>query len=359
MNLSFRLPKAIFWLFLLCMFVTIVVIAKANAMTFPFPNEDDGSFFLPAWNLAVHGNLRPEVLNAPNGIYWMPHGFYVWVAFFLKLFGSTIEVARTVSQISTAVAAVLLTIAMEQISRSRLFALLCGLLLVSPPVIYTANSTRMESAILLLFALAILLHENRRYLLATAILLTSLLVHPALMVCLVLYAPAAAWLIHTAGPIRLGGRSRLSHWLSLAIVVLVLASLAAEAVLVLRHIELFREQMGFQVHRKAARTLWTILTDRRGILLCVETIAGVAGFLALCWSGAPKEILRNFGPVLLLAIGLQSYAAFGFEQPYIVYAYAIVPATLLATAYGASSYAPVRLRAGTLESVLFDAPQSA
>jgi heme exporter protein D len=352
MNTSFKLPKEIFWVFLLGMFVTIVVIAKANAMTFPFPNEDDGSFFLPGWNLAVHGNLNPEVLNAPNGIYWMPHGFYVWVALFLKLFGSTIEVARTLSQVTTATAAVLLTIAMVKISGSRLFASLCGLLLVSPPVIYTANSTRMESAMLLLYALAVLLHENRRYLLATTMLVTSLLVHPALMVSLFLYAPAAAWLGYTAGPSEPGSSLRFSRWLGYAIVVLVLASLAGEAVLVIRHIALFREQMGFQVHRKTARTLWTILTDRRGILLCVETVAAFAGFLALCRSSAPKEVLRNLGPVLLLAIGLQFYAAFGFEQPYIVYAYALVPATLLAAAYGTTSYARVHVRASTLESAI-------
>jgi heme exporter protein D len=336
MNTSLKLPKELFWVFLFCMFVTILVFAKANAITFPFPNEDDGSFFLPAWNLAVHGNLNPQVLNAPNGIYWMPHGFYVWVALFLKLFGSTIEIARSVSQITTATAAIVLTAAMAQMSRSRAFASLCGLLLVSPPVIYTANMTRMESAIFLLYALAILLHENRQYLPATAMLACSLLVHPALLLSVLLYAPAAAWLMYKAGPNRqTSGSSRFLRWLGQAIVVLVLVSLAAEALLVFRHADLFREQMAFQVHRKTARNLRMILSNRRGIILCTDAILASVGFYALRWSGAPKEVLRNIGPVLLIAIGLQAYAAFGYEQPYLVYSYAIVPATLLAAAFGA------------------------
>jgi hypothetical protein len=353
MNSSVKVPKELFWCFLLSMFAAIVVIAKANALTFPFPNEDDGSFFLPAWNLAVHGNLTPQVLNAPNGIYWMPHGFYVWVALFLKLFGSTIEVARTISQITTATATVLLTIAMAQISGSRAFAMLCGLLLVSPPVIYTANTTRMESAILLLYALAILLHENRQYILTSAMLVCSLLVHPALVISVALYLPAAAWLTYTRdAKWQTADSSRFPRWLGPAIVLLVLASLAAEGLLVFRHAELFREQMAFQVHRKAARSIRMILTDRRGILLSAEAIIAAVGIFALLWSGTPREVLRNIGPVVLIAIGLQAYSAFGFEQPYLVYAYAIVPATLFATAYRASAQAGTRLPPCTLENAV-------
>jgi hypothetical protein len=336
MNTSLKLSRELFWIFLFCMFVTILIFAKANALTFPFPNEDDGSFFLPAWNLATHGNLNPQVLNAPNGIYWMPHGFYVWVALFLKVFGSTIETARSVSQITTATAAVILTIAMAQISYSRMFGALCGLLLVAPPVVYTANTTRMESAIFLLYALAILLHVNRQYLPATAILACSLLVHPALLVSVTLYAPTAAWIVYKTGADRpTAGSSRLLRGLGHAIVVLVLISLVAEALLVFRHADLFREQMAFQVHRKTARNLRMILSNRRGILLCTEALIASVGFYALRRSGASADVLRNIGPVLLIAIGLQTYAAFGFEQPYLVYSYAIVPATLLAAAYGA------------------------
>jgi hypothetical protein len=104
---SENMSRATFWGLLSALFIAIVLMAKANALTFPFPNEDEAAFFLPAWSLAVHGSLKPEILNAPNGIYWMPHGYYVWVSFFLWLFGPTIEVARTVNQATTAAAVAL------------------------------------------------------------------------------------------------------------------------------------------------------------------------------------------------------------------------------------------------------------
>jgi hypothetical protein len=337
MSVSFRLPEKLFWLVLLFVFLTILAMAHFNAITFPFPNEDDASFFLPAWNLAVHGNLAPQVLNAPNGIYWVPHGYYVWLAPFLRYFGSTMETARWVSQITTAAAAVVLSLAMAQISRSRAFASLCAVLLVSPSVIYAANTLRMESTIFLLYSLAVLLHANRRYVLATTVLAGSLLIHPALVLSLILYVPAVAWLKYNRESDRhTAASSPLPIWVGPAMVALVVASMAAEGLLILRHADLFREHMALQAYRKTTgRDLWTILRNRRGILLCGESVLALVGFCLLRWHGTPREVLRSIGPVLLLAVGLQAYAAFGFEQSYLVYSYAIVPATLFACAYGA------------------------
>ena len=97
----------------------ILALARVNALTFPLPNEDDASFFFPAWNLAVHGTLRVPLLNAPDGIFWVPHGFYLWLALFLRAFAPTLEVARTVCQLTTAAAAVLLVVAYARICGSR------------------------------------------------------------------------------------------------------------------------------------------------------------------------------------------------------------------------------------------------
>src|SRR5258708_36217433 len=121
----------LFGLGLSLIFFAIVLLARANVYALPLPKEDDASFFVPPWNLVVHGTLRVPLLNAPDGIFWMPHGSYVWQALFLRIFGPTIEVARTVCQLTTASAAVLLVWAYVRLCGSRSFALLCGALLVS------------------------------------------------------------------------------------------------------------------------------------------------------------------------------------------------------------------------------------
>ncbi len=120
----------LFWAFVSVIFFTIILLARVNALTFPLPNEDDARFFFPAWSVALHGTLSAPVLNASGGVFWMPHGFYVWLAIFLHIFGATMNVARAACQLTMATAAALLVIAYARLSGSRGFALLCGTLLV-------------------------------------------------------------------------------------------------------------------------------------------------------------------------------------------------------------------------------------
>jgi hypothetical protein len=340
-SLPGRMRKRFFSGVLLATFFAIFFLARANQLTFTLPNEDDATFFLPAWNFAVHGDFRLLVLNAPDGIYWVPHAFYLWNALFFRLFGPTMETARTLSQVTTALAAAILVAASARISRSRWIATLCALILVSPATIYTANAVRMESLIFLLYALTILLHIRGRYLPAISLLAFSLLVHPALSISLSLYLAGLVALRWAMPGTQLfsANDSKATRIVEITILLLVVAAIAAEAVLVLQHLELFHKHMAYQAQRKAGRSLFTIITDRRGLFLCAETLCvAIAGYSLRRRSAKLFGIaLRDTGCVAFIALGLQAYAAIGFEGPYIVYSYAIVPATLVACAVGALS----------------------
>ena len=340
----------LFGLCLSLLFVTIVLVARANVFTFPLPNEDDNSFFLPAWSLAVHGTLRAPVLNAPGGIFWMPHGFYVWLALFLRVFGPTIEVARTVCQLTTATAAVLLVLAYSRMSGSRGFALLCGALLVSPGMIYTANIVRLESPMLLIFATALLLHSYERRLAAAAMFFLGVVVHPALVLGASLYAvgifagdvvlpwysrsvPGGSSMAPNAssnhGTSSLGARI-----LTILVVASVAAAIALEGIYVLHNLQLFHQHMAFQIALKAGRDPIQNLISMRGLLLILEAVFSLGVVIVLYrhphgWRVFVRELL----PVFLVALGLSAYATFGREIPYNVYSYAVVPATFCCLTY--------------------------
>jgi hypothetical protein len=313
----------IFVLLLASMFFTILALARVNALTFPLPNEDDASFFFPAWNLAVHGTLRVPLLNAPDGIFWVPHGFYLWLALFLRAFAPTLEVARTVCQLTTAAAAVLLVVAYARICGSRAYALLCGLLLVSPGVIFAADMVRMESLMLLLLATGLLLHSYERRLAAAAVFCLAVVVHPALLLAAVLYAVGIFWAEVAVPRVTLKGQI-----LTMVIVTAVAAAIVLQGIYVLHHLPTFHQHMAYQIARKANRSPVEMLLTKRGLLLICEAVftsAVIAYFYRhpLAWRIFVRELL----PIFLLALGLSAYATLGREIPYNVYCYAVLPAT--------------------------------
>jgi hypothetical protein len=318
----------VFGLLLASMFFAILALARANVLTFPLPNEDDASFFFPAWSLAVHGTLRVPLLNAPDGIFWVPHGFYLWLSLFLRAFAPTVEVARTVCQLTTAAAAVLLVMAYARICGSRGYALLCGLLLVSPGVIFAANTVRMESLMLLLLATGLLLHSYQRRLAAAAVFVLAVVIHPALVLGAALYAVCIFEAQIVIPRVTVKGRI-----LTLAIVFAVVSAIGLEAVYVLHHLPTFHQHMAYQVARKANRSPLRMLFTRRGLLLICQAAftSAVIGYmyrLPHAWRIFVRELL----PLFLLALGLSAYATLGREIPYNVYCYAVLPATFFCLA---------------------------
>lgn len=329
-----RQSDLIFGVFLAMMFVAVLILAKTNYGTFPLANEDDASFYIPAWNLTVFGDLKPAALNAPDGIYWVPHGFYLWIAVFLRLIGTHEGVAIAAGATSVAAEVVLLLSGLARVAKSRSFAAACAILLVSPAAIFAANSIRMESLIVLLFAASVWLHTRGRFAAAMGLLSLSLLVHPALSFSIALYLFVLIILAvsHQSG----SGRPRTGYVVAGNLIVVAIVALAyiAEARLIAAHWQLFRAQMMFQAQRKQGRTIADILLHRRGLLLIAETF--IIGALGVAASSAAvgRRFLREIAPVGLMALGLQAYAAIGFEMPYAVYSYSVVPATILCVAYG-------------------------
>jgi hypothetical protein len=341
---SFRSP-AFFYCGLVLIFFAIVWMARVNAWTFPLPNDDDAVFFLPAWYLTVHHTLSSPLMNAPNGVFWMPHGYYIWQALFLRIFGADIAVSRAVAQLSTATGAVLLVVAYARIGRSRAFALLCGALLVSPGVVFCANTVRMESLTILIFAIGLLLHSYGLRVAAAAMFFLPCVVHPEILMGAIFYAAGLLAMVITLhflgngaaakeGSAQQRKRRSSAFLVTVLVLILVATAISVEGIYTLHHLDTFHRDMAYQVTRKLGRSPIQSMQTARGLLLILE----VAFTIAVLWRvrrlpvGA-RSFLFQVLPACLVALGISTYATLGREVPYNVYSYAVIPATFSCLAY--------------------------
>jgi hypothetical protein len=315
-----------YWLFSLTAGCAVLMIAWQNRLTFPYPSNDDARFFLPSWYFAGTGSLNPGILNAPDGIFWVPDGFYLWMGTFLALFGRSIAVARAVCELTVAAAVSLFAVSFRTIACSSWMGALITLILITPPVIFAANTVRMESVLCLLFAIAIWLHTRRAYVAAGSILLLSVLFHPALALSFIAYTVTASS-IRTENPPVVGRQS----WQTLAgklLLIVVLFALAAELWRVMLHLQLFQQHMSYQIARKNSMGRWKLLVKPQAMLFMFET----AGLLAWLRSQKGKMYAgyKDLLPVAAATLGMQLYAVLGGEAAYDIYSLSLGPAIFLA-----------------------------
>jgi hypothetical protein len=326
-----QLRASSFWYFVFALVAgcAVFVMARQNLMTFPRPWNDEARFYLPSWYFSETGSLAPKILNAPNGIYWVPDGFYIWLGTSLALFGRSITVARLVCEISVASSVSIFAFSFLKITRSATMAVLCTLMLVTPPVIFAANMVRMEAPLCLLFALAIWSHLKQFYLSAASLLLLSLLVHPALALALPAYLLALA---ATRSGIADKDHQPWKNMVERTLLILVLLALLAEIARVAMHFSLFQHHMSYQVSQKVSPAHWKFLTKPQGIVLGMEIAA------VLVWFVTKKRKIfiteqRLLVPIAAAVLGLQVYAVLGGLTSYDVYSLSIGPALFFCLAY--------------------------
>jgi len=307
----------------------VLLLARANALTFPYPWNDEARFFLPAWWLSTNGSLSPAVLNAPQGIFWVPDGFYIWLAAILSIFGRIVEVARVACELTVTLGVALFAIAFRRITGSPWIGAAVTTVLLTPPTIFAANMIRMEAPLFLIFAVAVLFHIAGMRLACASMLLLSLLFHPAFLIALVLYLLAVWTTRKTQGPPRKHSASRMLAWLLFAMVVI---AAGLELFRIVQHFPLVRQHMALQEMRKAGHSITALLRKPQGILLGIEIL--VAVWIAITRRrGSRGAQCENLVPFAAAALGVQLYAVFGGEVMYDVYSLAMTPAIFLCLAY--------------------------
>jgi hypothetical protein len=193
--------------------------------------SDEARFYLPALWWAEHLSLSPTNLHAPNGIFWVPDGFTIFLGSPLHLFGETMPVARATCECVVSLGVILFALGLRKLAGSSIGGVLATLLLLTPPVVFAANMVRMEAPRFLLISLVLLLHVHEHLLAAGSLLAASMLIHPALGIAAVGYN-----VIVCVTP-RKGAANRsattVMEWIIFAVLVI---SIAKESFRIVRHL---------------------------------------------------------------------------------------------------------------------------
>ena len=236
-----------------------------SGYVFPRPWPDESHFIAPALRLAAAGQLAVPELNAPNGIFWMPHGYYVIQVPLHWLRLDPLHAARMLSLLGVWGFAASLAAVAARAGVHRVLALLAAAVwLAQPLVVVSGNIARMEGPVLGLTGLALWLVATDRWPLALSASLLAPLLHPIGAV-----VPVAVAL---AGLLRAQRRpwTAAERWAVAAVGVV----WAVQIAYFVTYAEVAGEHIRFQLTRKAGRAI-ELATAQRWWLVGIA-MAGAA-----------------------------------------------------------------------------------
>ncbi len=292
---------------------------------FPTPWVDEAHFLVPALRLARHGTLGVPELNAPDGLFWMPDGYYTVLAAAFSVLPDTLTVARATSLLFTLGTTMSFAVIARRLDVPPLAgAIVAASWLLAPHVVIAGNNARMEALVILIAVAAIALLACGRGVPALAAAAFAPVVHPAGFVVVVVVVGAAAL---TRTDLRPRG---VASWL---IVGFTAVAITLEAVHIAAHWHIAVDDVSFQIMRKRNNNPMLFDLGRAPFLL-----PAVAGLLLL-WKG--RAHLGAGVPLLAalvgLALGLGAVQGSGQEMWYGVYAEPTSLALLALATVGALS----------------------
>jgi hypothetical protein len=268
----------------------------------PRPWPDESHFITPALALLDGAGLSVPELNAPQGIFWMPSGYYVAQAPLLAVGMDPLAAARLLSLLGVVVFAV--TLASAAVRAGVHWIASFGAVLVwlcMPRVVTIANIARMEGLVLALTGVALWCIALDRWRLAAAAAWLAPLVHPiglvvavAVSAAAIVRAPSQPWSRLERGAVGLVGLL----WV-------------AQIAYFLAHADLAGAHLGFQLTRKAGRAITLQWWQWAALLL-----AAGGGLLATLRARRGDVQLRIVWTLLALAGGFVVIDVVGREMWY-------------------------------------------
>jgi hypothetical protein len=291
-----------------------------SAMHYPMPFSDEPMFLLPARAFATHHTLTAPMLNAPNGLFWMPHGYTILLGSVFSFLPNTLGVARWTSFVAMAIAFCALA-GSTRVVRSKFrpaLLITCSAAFLSAGGIQAANVARMESIVVLAVAIVVWFMSRQRYLAAYGVLLLGCTVHAVLW-------PAAVTVLIAMFAFHL--QIEVRRWEYAVLGVGILAA-AAEAVYYAPNLHLAITQMGYQASRRGGASTH----NATWAVGCVELVVALA-VLLFCWryrrALEDRPLITSAALVASLTIGIGAYLAYSYEFSYAVYNTGILPLLLV------------------------------
>lgn len=269
---------------------------------FPTPWSDEMAFMAQAISFQEDNTLFTPSLNPDRPILWMTPGYMIFTGTLFKMFGFSLEIARSISLVLMVINFALLNLLIHRCGSGMLSLLVSGLFFLNGAFVVTGNVARMD-ALLLTVVLSgfIFLQRNMDYK-GLVVLSLSPLIHPA----------GACFFLGGLGYFFLSGRFRLQKpTRSDKLCVLIsLGIWCGYLFYVLRFWSGFVSDMSYQLNRK--------LRDEVGAnMLQPDSIRNFLLVLS-CFAVSAKERTRTCF-LLFLAVPAELVYRIGMEMWYDVY----------------------------------------
>lgn len=287
------------WLLVAAGLVLAAWLHRQAGFAFPPPWNDEAHFLVPALELVRHGSLSPPLLNAAEGIFWLPHGYYVAMSPLAMVAGDVLAVARWASFAGVVVFAGSMGVVGWRRGMPPGLAILgAAAWLALPRVVLAGNVARMEALILAVAGAALVAAERDRWVAAVAVAAAASLLHP---IGVIPFIAVCAGAIVSRRDIRI-------RPLDKAVAGVVALLVIAQALYLVTHAHLVAEHLGFQLQRKVGREPLLTLP-----ILMVLGAAG-AGVIVLLRRIIPPPARTPLSTTLwTLAAGLLATALVGQE----------------------------------------------
>ena len=234
------------WLALAVIAAVAVGLHVHAGYTYPRPWPDEAHFVTPALTLVHDGRLAVPELNAPQGIFWVPSGYYLAQVPLLLLGLDPLLAGRLLSLAGVLVFAAGLATAARRAGVHGAVALTAvAVWLCMPRVVALGNIARMEGVVLGIAGACLLLTARQRWPLAVATSLLAPLVHPVGLIVAIAVAGAA---------VLRGGRRPWTRAEQIALVA-VAALWVAQVGYFLASADVAAAHLRFQLTRKAGRPI--------------------------------------------------------------------------------------------------------
>jgi hypothetical protein len=170
-------PRWVIVSFILLVAAGVVLHLRAG-YGLPLGFGDEVVFYYPALALLEQGSLKTAHLNDLRPLHWMPPGFMIVLAGWLKVVGLGLIKARWLAFVLGAVVLAQLITLTKKLGLGWTALALLGCLYLSRHWVVLSNACRMEGLLLVFCLGAVCAIVARRYVLAFSLLLTAGLIHP-------------------------------------------------------------------------------------------------------------------------------------------------------------------------------------
>lgn len=289
---SFRFLQTKLGIIILCLGILgATILHFLGAYHFPTPWDDEAYFLIPAIHFSKNLTLVAPELNAPRGLFWMPHGYPIFIGVLFSILSPSLATARLVSFLLIVTFSICLYVSFRKLDIAPLFsAVAIAVWLISPPVVAIANIARMESLVLAIVGFSLVLIVYQRWLLGVALSSLALLVHPLgiiLFLCFLIVAFVFRKNLHIG--------SQRNHYFWLGVIAGILIVWSAEALYFYFNLDLAVKHLYYNVGNQPNKLFWSKIN----LITWIFCLTCVIGAL-ICWKLKNRNNSDKLAPLSLL-----------------------------------------------------------